>query len=68
MGKYRTTPVEKSSLHKSWHTFERGLCQYCGWYCEDCTDVATCKCDGAEERADYYLGKENSGVTDSWNE
>lgn len=40
-----TTPPDKADMHKSWHSFEKGLCLYCGWYCADCpVGVATCKC------------------------
>jgi hypothetical protein len=66
-GTWRTTPVNLSDKHKSWHKFMRGLCAYCGWHCDDCPiGVATCRCDGSQERADYRLEQENSGTTDDW--
>jgi hypothetical protein len=64
-----TSPASRSFEHKSWHKFEKGLCLYCGWHCEDCPkDVATCKCKPVitEKHADALLATENSGVEDSW--
>lgn len=69
MGKFRTTPVERSDDHKSWHHFMRGGCHGCGYNCDDCPKgVATCKCDGSVSRANYRLAQENLGLTDSWSD
>lgn len=63
----RTTPSEKSNLHLSWHIFQKGLCLYCGYYCDDCpNDVVTCKCPPIVKKADVRLAQETSGETDSW--
>jgi hypothetical protein len=41
-----TTPISRASEHQSWHRFVKGLCLYCGWYCEDCpVSITTCKCE-----------------------
>jgi hypothetical protein len=69
MSKYRTTSVEKSSEHRTWHKFRRGGCDDCGWHCEGCSKgVATCKCDGSIARADYLLMKETIGLTNYWSD
>ena len=68
----RTTPVHRSLVHQSWHVFQRGLCAYCGWYCDDCpNDVATCKCKSSltkEELADMRLKQAALDHDDSWRE
>lgn len=63
-----TTPVERSSEHKSWHTFLRGMCPHCDWHCDDCpAGVATCKCNFSKEAlADQRMREELLGITDSW--
>lgn len=66
-----TVPITRVGEHKSWHTFEKGMCMYCGWYCIDCPEgVTTCKCvaENSEELADTVLKLESTGISDSWYE